>query len=451
MPRENTLPNEITIDDNTIYRVVTETGDSKLVAGSILKTYIGEGTATPFIEVVGTGDDRGLICTEQWSVGKPNDPKESAFGGGDSYPIGTEDTTPDGIPKAGSCWHCDEADTTGLTITNATDITTIMASDTGSTAGLFGGTTAGKYILVGSDYIFGGVKVKIDTLGNAEPDNIVGEYIQISPDWIPAPFMVSDAEYPYTQRANNIATCSSCNEHWRFGFDPRIEGIVWQKATLNINGTDYTKFWGRFRITSDITAEPILEQIKMHSPRFEVNADGTTEYFGLSRPPFTVNIEKTPNADKSPSNGNISLATDFTEASTDNEFRNNANDGFILKSTLPEGIDTSIPLQIIVDWFPTTAGVGDVELEIETLATNGTFVYDGTAVANPNLPVITSLNNQENENQTSLFLVDISSYLPGNILYVSLFRDATTGNLDDTLSGNIKIADYKIIGYQWRP
>ena len=115
MGRESNLGPVTNIDDNTEYRIVIG-GLSKNVLGSVLKTYLGEGTATPFIEVVGTGDDKGLVCTEQWAVGKPSNPKESVFGGGDSYGVGLEDTTPEGTPKAGSAWHCNTANTIGDTI-----------------------------------------------------------------------------------------------------------------------------------------------------------------------------------------------------------------------------------------------------------------------------------------------------------------------------------------------
>ena len=123
------------IDDDTKYRIVEETGGSKVITGATLKEYLAEGTLLPYVEVVQDGDDKGLIFTQQVSVGTPEFPKESIFGEGDSYGVGKEDTTPDGEPAVGSAWHCDIATTTNMTITGATDITTILTSDAGSTTG----------------------------------------------------------------------------------------------------------------------------------------------------------------------------------------------------------------------------------------------------------------------------------------------------------------------------
>ena len=451
MTIENNVPTKDPVDGDDYTRAVSAEGDSVQVKNSVLKTFFDEGTATPYIDVVNVGDDKGLICTEQWSVGSPGSPKESVFGEGDSYGVGLENTTPDGTPVAGSAWHCDTANTTGLVITSATDVTTELSSDTGSTTGLFGGTTAGKYLLVGSDYRFHGIKAKIDTLGVVEPANVQGQYLNPSEAWVNVPVMVTDANFPYTQKANKIATCSSCSEQWRFGFNPLTFPASWEQETLTINGVEYTKYWSRYLIETAITTDPTMEQIKLHTNRFEINADGATEYFGRSRYAKTILIEKHTNALKNPSNDNLQVGVGITEIRTDNEFVNGASDGFILSGIVPEGLDSSIPLQVIIDWFPLTDNAGDVELEFETVAATDGFVYDGTTVPNAATPVITSVSGQDNELQRSTFLVDGSGALPGDKIYGSLFRDASSGNTDDTLVGNIAITGYQVIGYFWRP
>lgn len=421
---------------------LSEKGLSATTSGKVNKIEFGSNGSLQLESDTST-DDKGLsLIGGQFSVGSPSDPNESVFGEGDSYPVGENGSL---------VFHFDYANLSGTTLTGATDITTILGSDTGSTTGLFDGTTAGKAVLVGSDYRYGGTKAKIDTLGDVEPENIISEYLKDdTPTWVQSLYMVTDADYPYEQKANAIGSCSSCSEQWRFGFDPTgTIPIVWDDVTLNINGTDYTKKWALFRITSTITKDIVLEQIKLHTSRYEVNSDGFTEYFGRSRYAKTIPITKTANALKNPANENVTIAVGITEIRTDNEFNNGANDGLILRGVVPEGLDTSIPVQLIIDWYPKGTGSGDVKLQLETLTTNTGFVYDGTAPVNTATPQITSIDNQEEELHQSTFLVSPFNSTPGDKIYGSLFRDAS--DAQDTYAANIVIVDYNVIGYFWKP
>jgi len=263
--------------------------------------------------------------------------------------------------------------------------------------------------------------------------------------------MATDADFPYTQKGNQLASCSSCSEQWRFGFNPLSLPVTWAKVALTINGTVYTKYWARLRVTSAITLDPIMEQIKLHTNRFEINADGSTEYFGKSRYAKDIEVHKHTNALKNPVNENIEVGVGITEIRTDNEFKDDATDGFIISGKIPEGMDTSIPAQLEVEWYAKGTGTGDVELELETVGATPGFVYDGTAVPNASTPVITSVDNDNEVLQRSTFLVDNSKGLPGDKIYGSIFRDASTGNLDDTFAGNIVVTGFRVIGYFWRP
>ena len=216
-----------------------------------------------FLFGTATGDDKGVaVKGGQVSVGAPGEGQEMVVGEGDSYPVTI-------------AFHCTEANTTGLTITGATDVTEILQSDESSTTGLFDGVTAGNYILVGAVERFAGVKAKIDTAGTIEPDNVCGEYLEDnSPTWTDSKYMATDSNFPYTQRGNTLASVIG-SEQWRFGYDPTAGIPTWDTVTLNINGTDYTYRWARFRIETAITLDPIIQQIKLHTNRWECNADGS--------------------------------------------------------------------------------------------------------------------------------------------------------------------------------
>lgn len=391
----------------------------------------------PFLEGIESGDDKGInIIGGQIAVGKPDDARESVFGEGDSYPV----------PVA---FHCDVADTAGLVITNAVDITTILQSDDGSTTGLFNGNTSGKYILVGSPYRYGGVKAKIATAGTIEPANAIGEYLQDnSPTWIESKYMATASGFPYTQRGRVLASVVG-SEQWRFGYDPKGGIPTWDEVTLNINGTNYTYRWARFRLTAGITLDPQMEQIKLHTNRFEINADGNTEYFGRSRYSKDIQIEKRTNSQRNPANENISISSNMTEINTDNEFNNGADDGIILRGILPEGADTSIPVYVQVDWYPKGSNSGDVKLQLETTSVTPGSVMDGNNPVQVSTPIITTINNQEEEVQRSTFRVDVSAGLPGDLFYGDLHRNAN--DVEDTYGNNIVIMDWRVIGYFWRP
>lgn len=414
--------------------------DGTLTAGNVPKVATGGSTLEDsFITQIDSGDDKGIaIVGGQLSVGAPGDGQEVVVGEGDSYPIV-------------GAWHCEVSNTTNQVVTDAVDVTEILQSDELSTTGLFGGPGTGRYILVYSDSPFGGVKVKVDTAGTVEPANIIGEYLSSLNTWTTSKYMVADSS-TLEQYGNVIAANDDSSEQWRYGFNPLGNiPVDWDELTFTINSIEYTGYFARFRITSDITLDPVIQQIKMHTNRYEINANGRTEYFGIARYVRTIPVIKSANAEKNPPNENIEIAIGITEIRTDNEFSGTANDGLILRGVLPEGFDTSIPIQLVVDWYPKTVGAGDVELELELANVGDDFVFDGTAAVIASTPVVTSVDNNQYEKQRSIFLVDASNGLPGDTIYGSLFRDATAANTDDTYAGNIVITNYQVLGYFWKP
>lgn len=409
--------------------------------GIVNKTTQEINNIVQFIEGVPTGDDKGLKFTGgQQSTGAPNAGQEAIFGEGDSYPVVR-------------AWHFDYANLSGTTITGATEVTDILQSDNGSTTGLFGGTAAGSAIIVMSDLgRYGGVKAKIDTLGTVEPANITAEYLaDNTPTWVTSPYMVTDADFPYEQKGNVLSSCSSCSEQWRFGFDPDNLPPTWDEVTMTINGYPYIGRFAMFRVTSPITLDPVMEQLKLHTNRMEVNAEGSSEYFGRSRYPKDITVIKSANSDKTTGNQNISIASGITITGSNNAFTDNSDDGLILTAVLPIGVDTSIPMQVDIDWQPLGAGTGNVELKAEIVKVTNGFTYDGAATAISLADQITAIANQQNERQVSSFKFFVNDMLPGDIVVISIHRDARVTNPDDTLAGSIAINYWRLFGYFWKP
>lgn len=394
---------------------------------------------SPFITSTPSGDDAGVIVTGQFSVGTPTNPKETVLGGGDSYPV----------PTAYTC-HSDN--TIGMVITSAIDVSEILQSEATSNTGLFGGTTAGSFLLVGSDTKFHGAKAKMAALGDIGSGSLTGEFLRTTDDWVNASFMVTDAEFPFEQRGKEIATCVSCSEQWRFGFDPDdVKNSTWQKVALTVNGVTETKYWSRFIIVTDITTDIGLEQLKLHTDRLEINANGFTEYFGSARYSKSIPIQLEGNTDKTPLNEDLKVASGITVSRINNEFANGKVDGMILSGIVPEGLDTSIPLQLHVSWYVTNDTAGDIELEVELIPIVEGFVFDGTATPVALAPIVHSVVNDQEAVHTSVFKTLVQNSLPGQQVFTSLFRDATAGNTDDTFVGNIVITNVVLVGYFWKP
>lgn len=400
----------------------------------------GDSGLREFLDPISEGDDKGITCTNgQFTVGSKDDPRETVLGGGDSTPIDT-------------AYHCDTVNTSGTTIISATDVTDILESDSGSSTGFFGGSASGKYLLIGEEHTFGGAKLKWDTVGAIEPDNVVVEYLKDSSTWVQAPFMVTNSDFDYSQYADRMNTNDV--EQLFVGFDPDEVPTIWNKTTLNINGVNINKYWARFRIVTDITSDSTIEQIKTHSNSFEIEADGHTSYRGRSRRPKTLLSGLTntvQNTSANPANENVEYGSGVTAGRTDNEFANGAVDGFLLVQNIEKGLDTSIPLELSVSWYPKGTGVGDVNFHLDLFDVSDDFIYDGAAVPRSIENSITTIPANSNEKRITTKIKFMVNKLDTNSAVVMhLHRDATSGNPLDTLANNVIITNVRLTGYFWK-
>ena len=408
--------------------------------GQINKTTAQLNAILQYLQGEQSGDDAGLqVINGQFTVGEPGDGKESVFGEGDSYPV----------TKA---FHCTIGNTSGLTITSATDITDDLQSDSGSTVGLFGGVAAGDYILVGAANPYGGVKVKTATAGTVESDNILAEFLaDNTPTWTYAPFMSCGADFPYTQRANIVSSVIG-SEQWRFGFDPDNLPTPWDVVTININGTDYSYKWARFRITATITLDPVIEQVKLHTNRFEINADGLTEYFGRSRYqkdlPMHWHLTEQLSG-YSPANENIEFGSGLVLVYTDNEFIDNATDGRGGHLVIPSGLDTSIPLKFEILWQPLSNNSGGVRWSFETVQKVVGDLMDTSEIPVTVLVTETISSGEDNILKQTEVTFLANKLVPGDIIGFGLKRLGLDSA--DTYPDHIALINVRCVGYFWRP
>ena len=169
------------------------------------------------------------------------------------------------------------------------------------------------------------------------------------------------------------------------------------------------------------------------------------EYFGLGMP-----VSRLPISGIIPSRGNPSTATLNLSSEIDSlelllsRFNNKSDDGHAREIVLPEGVDTSNPITVKVDWVPLTANTGDVEISLTILAdiTPGTNVNAGTLTpVSGDYSVITTVSGESGILKRNEYTVPIPNSLAGDTILIEIARDATNGNTNDTLNGNIAIFD----------
>jgi hypothetical protein len=388
---------------------------------------IRQGLAAEGIVITTTGDDKGTaIENGQFSVGTKDAPNEAVFGEGDSYPI----------PYA---LHFDG-------ISTYTDVSEILQSDESSTTGLFGGTTSGRILYLGSDHVFHGSKVKISTVGSFTPlDSVLEEWTGSA--WTDYAVMATGSVFPKNQYAWNLCNNSDSSEQWRFGFDPANPNPGHSKTT--VNGIE--AYWWRFRLVSGITTDPILQQIKLHTSRVELD-EGGMELFGNARQKRYLLNHFNLSDDAvgfSPGNEAVYFSSNIAFSPVDNKMTDNAIDAFGGTGTIPTGVDTSIKIEYNILFQPKNTNTGNVELQ-----TYGALAQVGQVLDSSGADVMQSLiipvDGTEDKVYKATFYLDGRNALVGETLGVLVKRDATAGNDNDTYQGNIAIISTSANAYFWQ-
>lgn len=432
---------DIVVDDNAygvdlLVQEVIQSDDWDVVASSANLGGGGNKKATDFlsqVEVTTEGDDKGVIFKYQVSA------QGEIIAGKDSYPV----------PIA---FHCQESDTVGKTITNAIDVTTILQSDTGSFTGLFGGVTAGSYLLVGSLEVYEGAKVKYNSLATVESANIMAEFYNNDTDgWLPVDFMGTNSDYPHEAHAWNIAVDNHDAEQVFFGFNPltRAEPDTWDTKIFNINGVDYEYKFARFRVVSDITGDPQVEQLKLHTDRIENEATGIFKY-GRARTPIDLPHVIIKNNLSDPPNEVVSYTPQYAADYVDNELANGQIDGFGVIINRVFNLDTSVPIVVGLSFYVKGIATGDIELNYEASQVVDGYVYDGLEPYD-SYSLIKTIDVAQNLTRFSVSLPVRVNRLQENAgLVVNIFRDATAGNPEDTLAASIIRTNVNVTGFSWK-
>lgn len=435
------VENENAYGVDLLVQGMTASGDWDIITPADGSSVAG-GTTTSVLEmqsflnqvvVTDSGDDRGVLFTGQVEV------LDELIVGPDSSP-------------APIAFHCKMANTTGKTIVNAVDVTEILKTDSDSVVGMFGGNSAGDYLLIGAIDVFEGAKVKYTDLGDFDSDNLIPEYYSNDVDeWNSVFFMGTDANYPHEAYGNMIA--NSPSEQVFFGFNPLLRGTEdeWVPIIFNIDGVDYTYRWTRFRLTGDILQEPTVEQIKLHTDRIEIEPEGIFK-FGKARSTIALAAGikfSIPNSNIDPANENVKYTPTFSAALDDNEFQNNRDDGFGLTINRVEGLDTSVPIVLGISFYVKGNSTGNINFRINSSQVTDGYVYDGANIAEEFTTIVTVDTPSNEVRQSIQVLLPINTLQNNSGLLVEVSRLAATDPLD-TLNGSVIITNLIVEGTAWK-
>lgn len=281
--------------------------------------------------------DVSLQIEGELSVGSPEFPSESAFGGGDSYVNGMSTYLTSGSNP----------------MTNFVDVTNILRVGSGTSTPIYNSPDLEDCLLIGSLYPFNGIKINV-SLGREDPGSQL-EYFD-GLNWVTTKVMSTDSEAPYAGKGQDIFRVGSYQ--YRFGYKTSDQGL----GTFN----GLNKYWFRFVQTSVETPLGSLSQIKLHPPgRFEINKDGFTEIYNedvTSRQFLSLNSAQA--VGNSPSNNPLYLDISGTFVGyRENSFVNNATDRLSISFTPPENIDTSKPLKFTFRFVQNVASTGNLFFE----------------------------------------------------------------------------------------
>lgn len=381
------------------------------------------GTLMQYIKRNDKVGDEGIGILGELHVGTHDDPKESVFGGGDSH---TDDmivlTTKDSVVF--------------------TDVTAIAKEPIGEFDAFDGVTTVGAAMYIKSARPHLGLKILADQASNTGGARAVREYWNGSA-WTEFFTCVSNADYPYQQRGDTIATVAGAEQ-------VRFTDIETTQVERSVNGE--FGFWIRLRITVPFPTNVYLNQIKLHTSRYEINKDGNTEYFG--RAVYKRDLPIQWNLTQSlvgyiPSNESIIFANGLELVYIGNEFTAAATDGRGGFIVIPEGLDTSKPLELQFLWVPLSTGLGDVvwevishQAEVGDLLGSANIPASTTGIGHITIP-------SQNMLKQTIVTMPIHQLVPGELLSFGFKRLGQSPI--DTYPGSVAMINVRVVGRFWKP
>lgn len=397
--------------------IITGSGFTELDKGNIASgaLFIAE-----LVDI--TEGDEGLNILGELHVGRSMNPSESVFGGGDS--------------------HTFEYVYTFNGVSTYTDKTTEAKSFTGSTL-QFDGITTNNAIYIANRYpiTFEGIKIAIETPVNIGSGVIIAEYWNGS--WVEMNACTVLSSTPFLKYSKNYFNQAG---GYHIKYNPYIRNDWVVNDPVGI-GENY--YWMRFRITSTITSSPVIQQIKIHTSRTEINGDGTSEFHMDARVYKKLKVDAL-----RPIEGNMQSASIYVDENVGVGLSNNrftaVADILGVSFELPEDCDTSAPL--VLNWKGKFSATGSAQFTVRLKIVRPGDPYTNTepapsgdtVVALTELRTISSIDTREDFRVD----LDISEAIPsrsngfGDEIWITIQNTTRSGNFDYTKISANYLSDF---------
>lgn len=257
--------------------------------------------------------------------------------------------------------------------------------------------------------------------------------------WVPFNYMCTESGNAYVSHGKEIFRHRG---DFQVRYDAKLESYFdWAINDPMSFGTNY--YWTRIRITSALSQSPVLQQIKLHTNRLEVNDDGYVELYGKARSfrklaadPLVLRGVGTTVGDQDAYLGDL-----LHRSYVDNAMDNGDIIGF--NTALPRDIDTSTPLKVAWSVFSASAQSTLTWTVRWGYSADGDSVYPTTALApttGANEQNVTTTGALASANVQYTFSVDLdlSDLLParegafGDTLWITL--ELTSGQATNTVN-----------------
>lgn len=239
-------------------------------------------------------------------------------------------------------------------------------------------------------------------------------------------------------------------DQWENWEDALLSEMAGGKPTFESgNYVDSFDINGNYTITGD----PLIEQVKLHTDRIEIENRGIFK-FGQARTPVRLEYGVSniiPNETQTPLDQAVAYSPDISAGFLNNRFATGKLDGFIVIVNRKFGLDTSIPLTFSVSYYIDGTATGDIDFVISTVQVNDDFSYSGSIAAPTYRQVQTiETNNGDKIRRTVDFLIPINKLSSNSGIVISLSRDAQISNPTDTVTADLVVTNIAVDGYIWK-
>lgn len=234
-----------------------------------------------------------------------------------------------------------------------TDVTDELVSSSGSAIDVVPGLGIGNYLYLGADSPIYGLLLD-QTLaqvgGTITPEYDAGGWTVFS--WL------TTAAAPPHAPAGNALFASTGLRDMRFGPMPG-----WVTSVQN----GITKYWIRLGVTSALTTAPQLESVRLHGSYTRIGEGGIVQFFGASRPTVETDLAMATwraGAGTAPGTASVAYSANVTVGSTAAFVVSPSNRELGRRIQLPPGVDTSWPIELRVEWYPSTTNTGALNMTL---------------------------------------------------------------------------------------